>query len=532
MSISRNQTIYGAFKNCAINHPNDTALIYQGKKFKYQHVLNNVNRLAQGLLKAGYKADDVITIALPNIPSAVYLLYAVNQIGAIANLIHPLMKNAQLKDIMIKTKSRILFTLDTNANNFANFKDLGVYIAKVSPVFELNPIAHFIYNYNHKIKKDENDISKLIDNPPLERQDNSYLKDSFYLHSGGTTSTPKTIALSSYAINSLAISGLKFIDENDAHNMGMLSVLPMFHGFGLVMGIHISLIHDAYNVLMPKFNSNQVIKYLRHNQIQNIIGVPVLYEALLRNKKFAGKKLRGIKNAFVGGDFLNDSMVKRFDALMIKANAKARLFEGYGMTETVAVVSVNTHKEHRDNSVGKVIPFANVKIFNPITKKELGPDEAGEIYVSGDTLMNGYRFEKTPLNPYYIDENNVRYIRTGDYGHLDKDGYLYFTQRLKRIIKVNGINVFPSAIENAIMHLPYVFECYVQGIRSNKFGNIIRLFVVLDRKYLGQNFNNEINRIIVDKFGVYAFPKEIIYLNKLPKTLVGKVDEKELNKFD
>lgn len=530
MKVERNQTVYGAFKASAIAHPNDVALIYQGKKFKYQHVLSMINCLAQGMLNAGYKADDVITIALPNVPSAVYILYAVNQIGAVANLIHPLMKNVQLKEIMIKTKSRVLFTLDTNANEFADFKDLGIMIYKVSPVAELNPIVRFLYNYKNKIKSD-GDVLRTLISTPLERQDNSYLKDSFYLHSGSTTGAPKTIALSSYAINSLASSGLIITDLKDGHNVGMLSVLPMFHGFGLVMGIHISLVLDGFDVLMPKFNSKQVIKYLRRHQIQNIIGVPLLYEALLRNKNFKGKKLCGILNAFVGGDFLSESLLKRFNARMEESGARARLFEGYGLTETVTVCAVNTHPAHRANSVGKAIPYTKIKIFNTITKKELEPGQPGEIYVSGDTLMNGYRFEKEPLNPYYIDENNIRWVRTGDYGKLDKDGYLYFLQRLKRIIKVNGINIFPSTIENELMALPYVYECYVQGIKSIKHGNIIRLFLVLDHAYTGQNFNNAVNRIIVDKFGVYALPKEIIYLKSLPKTLVGKVDEKALNKF-
>lgn len=524
---NKNQTIYEAFSNCAKANLNDVALIYKGRYFTYAHVLKKVNELAYSLKKLGYKADDVITIMLPNVPMAVYLLYAVNQIGAIANLIHPLMKEEQLSGIMKRANSKILFTLDLNVNNLPNIKKQGVKIYAVSPVDEINILARSLYHIKCQRGIKEPFAQKLCTPEIYTEADHDYKKDSFYLHSGGTTGDPKTIALSSFSLNSLAVSGLEILDEESPKNHGMLAVLPMFHGFGLCMGIHASLIFGAFNVLMPKFNTKEVIKYLKQGKLQAIIGVPILYEALLHNKHFYGKTVSCIRNAFVGGDFVNESLVIRFNERMKEGGARARMYEGYGLTETVTVCTVNTHTHHRSGTVGMAIPFTETKAFN--NGKELKPNVYGELYVRGDTLMNGYRFEKEKSNPFFIDKKKRKWVKTGDYGKVDKDGYVYFAQRLKRIIKVNGINIFPKEIENEITKLPYVYECYAKGVNDAKRGSVIVLYVVLDRKnHEKENYDQEFRTIIENKFSVYALPKKIVYMDALPKTLVGKIDEKQL----
>lgn len=526
ITLNKNQTIYEAFAHCAKESLNEVALVYQHRHFTYEHVLKKVNSLAYSLNKLGYKKDDVITIMLPNVPMAVYLLYAVNQIGAVANLIHPLMKEEQLKGIMEKTKSKILFTLDSNVNHLLNLEKIGVNIYAVSPVDELNFCLRLAYGMKQK-RVNKFYAHKLCGKETYTQTDHDYKKDSFYLHSGGTTGEPKTIALSNFSLNALAISGLKILDEESPRNLGMLSVLPMFHGFGLCMGIHASLMNGAFNVLIPKFHSKTVISYLKKGELQTLIGVPILYEALLHNKDFKGKNLEKIHNAFVGGDAASESLIKRFNERMIEAGAKARMFEGYGLTETVTVCTVNTHPYHRDGSVGKPIPFTEVKVFSD--GKEAKPNTFGELYVRGETLMNGYRFENKIANPFYIDKKKQKWVKTGDYGKVDKDGYVYFVQRLKRIIKVNGINVFPSEIEKEVSMLPYVYECYAKAVQDAKHGSMINLFVVLDKnKSDKNNYDEEFRKIIENKFGVYALPKKIIYMDKLPKTLVGKIDEKQL----
>ncbi len=533
----KNKTIYQSVFNTATTYPKRKAFFYQGKYYTYEHLLKRINSFSEELLNLGYKKDDVITFCLPNIPEALYLFYATNQIGGIANLIHPLMKFEQLKEILIKVKSNILFVLDTRYNEFKALEQEGIKVYPVSPVYETNFILKFGYRHlNAKDLSFYNDSSsyahldKFYNNKGVDEFDLDINKDAIYLHSGGTTGSPKTIALSSSALNCLITNAYDVLDFNDGEVTYILSVLPMFHGFGLAICCHIELCFGGCDMLMPKFNTKGTIKMLKKGKLNYIAGVPTLYEALLRNKKFSGKKLKNLKNCFVGGDFVNQSLVDRFNKRMEEAGASVRLYVGYGLTETVTVCAVNTTKNHKDGTVGK--PLYNVKVdVIDENLNILNRNEEGELIIAGETLMNGYRFGNEEDNKnVFLTINNTKYIRTGDYGFVDDEGYIHFKQRIKRLIKVAGINIFPSEVENVVSSLPFVFECAAIGVEDQKLGNMIKLFVVLDRSFKKDyaEYNKQINELIVNKCSVYAKPKEIVYIDSLPKTLIGKVDTKLL----
>jgi long-chain acyl-CoA synthetase len=532
--MEKNTTLYGALLASCTRYPNRTALIYMSRKISYVSLLSKVNGLAQGLFDYGVRANDVISVCLPNIPSAVHLLYAINQLGAIANLIHPLMKYDQMRGVMKETKSRLLFVLDSAFVEFAPLKEDGVRVIACSPVHDINPIVKVAYLMQNrqklkniaKIDKIDSFYSKI----GAFSYDNDYQKDAVYLHSGGTTGKPKVVALSSFSINALASNGLDILGIEDTNHKFMLAVLPIFHGFGLCMGMHACLAFGACNTLMPKFHSQQVVKFLKRKQISFIIGVPILFEALLRNKHFKGAMLKNLIICFVGGDFVAPSLIERFNQHMARFDSPARLYEGYGLTEVVTVCSVNNNRHHKAGTVGKILPNVAMKVVDLETRADLPFGRDGELYVRGETMMNGYRFLNDEQDqPFVKDKDGVVWIATGDYGSLDEDGFVYFRQRLKRIIKVSGINVFPNEIEGAVMDLGTVHECAAIAIKDEKLGNAIKLFVVLDRSLPKSNIDAEINEIVVKRCGVYAVPKEIAYLESLPKTLVGKVDTKALS---
>lgn len=531
--INKNQSLYKVMLDSALIHSRNDALCYMGRDYSYHHLLDRTNRVAGKLLSLGYKNNDVITVCLPNIPFAVYLLYAINQIGAIANLVHPLMEHEQLNEIMVKTGSKILFCLDTNFNKFKDFYNNNIHVVPCSPTEECSLILKIGYHVQNR--KDLDYISDLKSQDFLNYRttchdyDNDYKKDSFYLHSGGTTGNSKTIALSSFSLNALAAQGMDIIGVEDATKYHMFAVLPMFHGFGLCMGIHAMIAHGGADSLMPKFHSKETIKLIKQNKLSFLIGVPILYEALLRNKKFNGKKLKNLYIAFVGGDFVARPLLDRFNQRMMENGSICRLYEGYGLTETVTVCSVNTHTHHKDGTVGMTFANTKAKAVDIDSGKDLGFDQDGELYISGETLMNGYRFDKELLDPFVIDSNGIKWVKTGDFGSVSADNYITFKQRLKRIVKVSGINVFPSEIENVVSAIDEVFEVAAIGVADNKHGNIIKLFITLDRAYHGEKPDQKIKQLIKEKCGIYAVPKEIVYMDKMPKTLIGKVDTKSLH---
>ncbi len=521
------QTLYQAVRKIALDYPNRRALYLKGKFISYKKLLNNINKYAYFLKALGVDKDDVVSIALPNVFSSVYLLYAINQIGAINNLIFPLIKYEQLVKVLTKTKSKILFCLDTSYDEYKGLEEQGILVIPINPLNGCSVILNIGYKHLNKDKlrnvKKARYCSKTINKSKsiYEEYDKEYLKDSFYLQSGGTSGDSKTIALSNYSINALINQFPKLLDLKDGKGMYMFAALPTFHGFGLAMGIHIMLSYGGCDVLIPKFATKEAIKLIKKGMATFIIGIPLLYQALINNKKFDNKKLSTLRYTFVGGDTVPKSLKEKFDNLMIKNNSKARLYEGYGLTEMVTVTSLNTDKYNKEGTVGRLLDNVECKILdenlNDVTYKK-----DGEIYLTGETIMNGYRFIN---DESFINLDNKKWIKTGDYGSLDKDRFLYFKQRIKHIIKIKGINLFPKELENSVKELPFIFDCAVTSTKDNKNKEEeIYLFVVIHRDYKSKNYDQEINKKLIDSFGEIAKPKRIIYLDKILKTSLGKVD--------
>ena len=536
--MKKESTLYENFLFSVEKDPKSLCLTFFEKKFSRKHVLERINEVSYSFKKMGIKENDIVTICLPNLPETIYSLYALNQIGAIANLVHPLMNHRQLLSNMEKVNSKLLIALDVQPDAYLDFNEHGIKLILASCEDEMPYIFKKVYEkeFKEQLNKlkaiDYISFNSLFDQGALKEFDKDYQKDAIYLHSGGTTSDPKTIALSSYAMNALAYNGYEIINkkENEVRDFAMLAVLPIFHGFGLCMGVHTILVGGGNLYLMVKFNSKTVANLVNRDKVNCIIGVPVMFERLLKEKSFNSKKLRHLQNAFIGGDFVAKELIRRFNKRMEDNGSACRLYEGYGLTETVTVATVNTETNHRENSIGKPLRNVGVKIFTHEGEfRECKPNEVGEIYLTGETLMNGYRFEKNHIDPYYIDEDGTKYIKTGDIGYLDEDGFLFFKQRIKRIAKINGIPVYPSEIENYLMELEGVKECAINVEKDERHGNILSLHIAFeDESY--KKSEKELIDYIKDKFGVYAMIKKVHYYKHLPKTMVMKIDYNKLEK--
>lgn len=525
--MEKHQTLFAAVQAAAAKYPRLNALYYKGRYFDYATVLRETDALAAGLGKLGIRAGDVVTICMPNVPESIYALYAVNKLGAVAHLVHPLAPTAQLEKFMRKTGSKLLFVLSIALADYAPLATgLQYGIVAVPPARSLGAVKNAAFNFiNRKsIVKAQgvrfyNDIA--VRNGHVEPYPYAE-RTAVYLHSGGTSGEPKVIELSDFAVNALAERVpqiLSFMDRLEG--TAMLAVLPMFHGFGLAMGVHAPLAYGAVSVLMPKFSTKETLELLEKGRLNYLIGVPVLYEALLRKPAFSGDKLKNIKIAFIGGDCVQPDLLERFDTRMRENGSLARLFEGYGLTETVTVCNVNLFDACRAGSVGKPLPGLTCRIVDE-AGQVLPAGEVGEILIGGDTLMTGYLNDADATAATFTELDGVRYVRTGDAGYLDADGYLYFKQRLKRIIKIAGISVYPSEIEAAAGSLPGIAEaCAIEGKADGK--TVIELYLVGEKLP-----EEEIRAAIERELGKYAVPRKIAWLPELPKTLIGKVDVKKV----
>jgi len=519
--------------------PTNNALLFTGKYVDYQTLITEIDDFANGLHDLGIKSGDTVTMAMPNIFESIYAFYAVNKIGALSHLVHPLTPVNQMERFMAKTGSNTLIIVDTFFNHYKDLiKNPHIKLILANPTRTMGFVKKFGYKLINRAKlkniKYGNQVlsySKMLGKE--EFHDTSKInakKTSVYLHSGGTSGEPKTIELSNFAINSLASNTAHILGETNFKNKHMLAVLPLFHGFGLCMGTHAMLCFGGVDTLMPKFDALETIKLLKTNQVNYVIGVPSLFENLIGKHEIRGAHLKNLHQAFVGGDYVALDLKHRFDRLMKEFGSKARLLEGYGLTEVVTVCSVNTLKEHLQTSVGKPLPGLNMEIVSMEDRKFLERGKDGEIVVSGDTMMNGYLENKSHPkdNPFLIDSNKKKWVLTGDFGFIDAEGFVHFKQRLKRIIKVSGMPVLPSEIENLVMNFNEIKEVAAIGVPDQEKGSMIKLYIVVHPNAVAEMLEKRIKEAIRLELSVYALPKEIIYMDELPKTMIGKTDTRKL----
>lgn len=508
---------------------NHNAIYFENKKISFKELVINVKKMINYLKQSGIKENDVVTIVLPNLPVTVYLFYALNAMGAIQNIVHPLTPFLKVIESMKLTDSKKVILLETvYQDNIEDFKKYNYDFFFANPMYDKSSLMKNLFYLKYKKAKKQDNIYKVDDFRKYEALQDYKItnenKDAIYLHSGGTTGVPKIIALSNDSINNLA-SKVSGIIKQPIYGKSMLAVLPSFHGFGLGMGIHSPLYNGAASALMMKFNSTKVIKWINQNKVNLMIGVPLLYQKLLKDEKFKSCKLSNLTHCFIGGDNVLASLLEQFNQVMKENNSFAMLLEGYGLTETVTVCSVNTKESFKIGSVGKPLNGIEIVILDE-NQNQLLANKIGEVYVAGDTLMNKYLNDIEATKNTMVNINNKTYIKTGDLGYLDSEGFLFLKGRMKRMFKVSGINVYPSEIEKIATDNKHVHDAALEYFSSPKPHMV--LFVIKNNK--SSLSNDEIKKIILEdlskKVLKYSMPSKIIFMDEFPKTNVGKIDHK------
>lgn len=535
-------TMYGALKEAAKLNPRDLALYYEGRKISFKSLMSQIDDMADILYhRLGIKEDDVVVIAQPNMPETIILFYAVNKIGATANLIHPFTPYNQVKIIMEKTKTKYAFLFEQRvAKEVEQYRTIAeqVYVTRVEDHLPL--VKKFVYHHfmNFRIRKKLgkmpprfkfNGFKYLIDLKPTKKPVPEAKADknrvSVLLHSGSTTGKPKTICLSDFNFNYIAghTDAYMSLDKKDLRGHGMLSILPSFHGFGLCMTMHAPLSNGFAAILVPKFAAKGVAELMRKVKITCICGVPTIFQKLMQEPTFANnKQLKNLHCVFCGGDSMTVNLEKDFNDLMASRGSKCRIFQGYGLTEAIAVNCVNTFKANKEGSIGKAIPGAIFKIVDE-NRHEVKRGEIGEIIIKSDAIMLGYFQDKEATENCLIDD----YLYTGDLGYMDEEDFIFFKMRKKRVVKVSGFGVFPIEVEQLIESMPEVSACAAISIPDPVLQNSIKVFVVA--KYFDEQGMKDKILDTCRKYLIrWSVPKEIEFRDELPHTLLGKIDFKTL----
>ena len=532
------KTMFELLAATAKQYPDNTAYVFMGKKTSYTEFMKRIDAAAKGLYEMGIRKGDKVTICMANTPQALDCFYALNRIGAIPNMIHPLSAAKEIAFYLNFSKSKAILTLDQFYYKVEEIlpeleNPTEILIAKV--VDELP----FPLNMLYPLTKGARAVKKLPKtgytlwydmvakgkNAQLPAHDGKYDECAAILYSGGTTGTTKGIMLSNLNFNALGLQTIAASGYPSVAGMKMLSVMPVFHGFGLGIGIHTALIGGATCILIPQF-SVQVYADTLIKQKPNLIpGVPTLFEALLRAPSLEGQDLSFLKGIFSGGDSLSPELKKKVDAFLKDDNCSEQFCNDTATTECVTASCLTPKDYARDRSIGVPFPDTYYKIVKPGTTEEADANTEGEVCVSGPTVMLGYMDNpEETANTLRSHHDGRIWLHTGDLGYMDQDGFVYFRQRIKRMIVTSGYNVYPSQLENIIDgHEKVLLSCVI-GVKDEYRGQKLKAYVV---PMPGIEPTEELKKEILDycshHVAKYAMPRELEFRKELPKTLVGKV---------
>ena len=515
-------SMYDKVAEISENYPDLIAYAFMGGKTKYKDFISKVDKCARALAAIGVKPGESVTICMPNAPQAVIMFYAVNKVGAIANMVHPLSSEKEIEFCLKESGSVVCLTLDQFYEKFEHIRPnvslRTLILTSVKDV--LSPVKRKGYYLveGRKIKKVPTNAEIiwwekfLLDGRKYHGSIHHTGKSedpAVILYSGGTTGTMKGILLSNLNFNALS---QQIIATNPIYKPGdkMLAVMPIFHGFGLGVCIHSILSNGGRVLLIPRFNPESYAKLLRKH-----------------------------KPNFIAGDSLSIELKKRFDAFLKSHGATIPVREGYGTTECVTASCLTPINKEKEGSIGLPFPDTFYKIVKPGTEEEVPYGEEGEICIAGPTVMLEYiNNPEETANTLRRHKDGMTWVHTGDLGMMDEEGFVYFRQRIKRMIITSGYNVYPSRIENILDAHELVHMSCVIGVPDPYKMQKVVAFVMLkpDVKVSHEEAEKILLEYCSKHVAKYAMPSYIEFRDNLPKTLVGKVayrvlEEEELSKM-
>ena len=540
---------YKLIEYTASKHLNNISYNYYGNKKTYHEFLKQIDEVARSLKAIGVKHKDVVSICMPNTPEGIITFYAANKIGAIASMIHPLSAENEIKHYLNISKTEWLLCIDFAYEKVHNIiKDTKLKkVITVSVSESMPPLLKSLYtatnlnmtktlmslNPMHYLNNDSKDDKKIVwkDFIKLGKEYTKEIDDEFkgkeiaaILYSGGTTGTPKGVKLTNLNLNASAMQNFEHVAclrDKDK----VLAIMPIFHGFGLAVCIHCVQYFGGTSILLPQFSAKTFDKIVKKYEPNVVVGVPTLFEAMTKNKNFDHMKMPYLTCVISGGDSLSIELKKKFDEWLEKHSSPTTIREGYGLTECCAASCFTPLNYYRPGSIGIPYPDMYYKIVEDGTEKEVPYGQEGEIVITGPTVMAGYIHNRKETKQTLRKHKDGRiWLHTGDEGIMDKDGFVYFKGRSKRMIISSGYNIYPNNIENVIDSHPDVSMSCVIGIPHPYKVMVAKAFVVLkDSSKENEETLNSIKELVEKNLARFSWPYEYEFRRELPKTPIGKI---------
>jgi long-chain acyl-CoA synthetase len=524
-------TVHSLFERAITSVPSEPCVSFMGKEYTYRDMDLMINRIAAKLQNMGVKKGDTIGICLPNTPYFVAAYYAILKTGATVVNFNPLYTEKEIIYQVENSEIKYIFTLDlaaifpkienackkTNlekiivcplADALPTLKKIAFKLFKSKEIHKFEPSEHVIH-FNQMLQHYLSPKPVTID----PQEDVAIIQ-----YTGGTTGVPKGAMLTHSNIYNNTKQVKSWLGE-EAHKERFLAVLPFFHVFAMTGVMNLGIATCSQLVLVPRFELEQVLNLLNKKKITIFPAVPSILSAINDSPLTKKLNLKSIKHVISGGASLPIAVKQEFEKI-----TGASIVEGYGLTESSPVATCSPPNDSaKEGSIGLPLPGTQVEVRDlENNSKCVKTGKRGEIFISGPQVMKGYWKNEKATKENIIDG----WLRTGDIGYMDEDGFFFLTDRLKELILVNGYNVYPRIVEEAIYQHESVAEVSVIGVKDKEKGEVPKAFVALKKGY--KISEEELLEFTRNGLNPIEKPKYLEIRESLPKTMIGKLSKKEL----
>ena len=533
------QTIYQSVREKAMTVLDKPALHYYGTEISYRELLAKIDRYADAYTSMGVKAGDVVSFISVALPQTVISLYALNKIGAVSSFIDPRMDVERIRSFVEKVHSDIVVTLDHAFPKVEPWLDMPG-LKKVivqSPADDLPWAARLVYRAkNQSVTLPQGDLVMWFRDFEKTGADGCaveypYEKDAAcaFTQTGGTTGVPKCVVLTNEGLNAVAMSFMHYgLDARAGETF--LNIMPIFSSYGIVCGIHMTLSMRFKVFLIPDFSPDKFPKLIYKYRPNHLLAVPAFYEKLTHDPKIQKMDLSFVLSMGSGGDTMTPEMDKKLNTFFRAHGVRYPIAQGYGMSEVSSAATFGQGNINKTLSVGIPTPMVTVSIFKPGTCEELPIGESGEICISGPTVMREYYADQEATNELIlVHPDGRRWVHSGDVGHMDEDGFLFVSGRIKQMItRFDGHKLFPAQIETVIQQQPNVVNCLVVPVKDRDHGQgVLPLAVVelepgTDARQACTTIQQYCNSILEER----GRPCAVVAMEHIPLTSMGKCDRK------
>lgn len=522
------RTLQSYLKEAKEKHPNKIALDFLGKELTYLELYKSALKFANQLRKLGVQKGDRVAIMLANTPQSVICYYGSLMAGAIVVQTNPLYVERELEHQMVDSGAKVIICLDLLYQRVKKVKPktslehIIVTGIKDYLPFPKNLIYPFIQKKNTGITinvdygQTVHSFVKLLKaGKEKEIHIDFDVKEDLALlqYTGGTTGVAKGVMLTHYNLVANTTQAIKWMYKMKPGQEVIICALPFFHVYGMTVGMNYSIMDTSKMIIIPKFDTKQILKAIQKHKVTMFPGAPTMYIGLINDPDIEKYDLSSIEVCISGSSALPVEVQQKFEQL-----TGGKLSEGFGLTEAAPVTHFNVMWGNRPSgSIGIPWPDTDAMILDAETGEAAPPGQIGELLIKGPQVMKGYW--NRPEDTYATIKDDWLY--TGDMAYMNDEGYFYIVDRKKDMIIAGGFNIYPREIEEVLFEHESIQEAVIVGVPDPYRGETVKAYIVLKDNHTVTE--KELNEFCRKHLAAYKVPRAYEFRKELPKTMVGKV---------